>query len=423
MPLLDSGLTPGELTAEHDHRRMVVHSEHYNLALVRTLLTQERIDARGIVETAVAELSFQSLRERASAERWRGGERWLTEAVSLFRSLGLGTLELPGVGEEGGEARLAGSHFTRAWVERHGRSKQPVCAVVVGFLTGALAAAYGRPYRVVELACGAQGKPECRFRITPLEGEVPFVESAGYDSAPLSVAPPISRDFDETAVVTALLDVERGGDPDGRIPAFGSAVTRLWSDFYTRVSYRFEEEVPRALGNKFANLPSLVLIEAGHSCAFHTFGGIMRSPDWRDRVAPLLRSREEWIHAAIAVINTLGWGSWRVQALVPGECATVRVYDSYEAAGYRAELGRAPGPKCYFARGTLAALMNLLYVGEVTITDAPELTPSYYNQLFRSPLSFRAVEARCRAADDPHCDLIANPLSPGLTRLLATAMG
>ena len=424
MPLLDSGLTPGELTAEHGDRRRVIHSDHYNLALVRTLLTQDGIDARSIVETAVAELSFQTLRERASAERWRGGERWLTEAVSLFSSIGLGSLDLGGVGEGGGEARVGGSHFTHGWVQKHGRSKQPVCAVAAGFLAGALAAAYDRPYRVAETGCVAQGKAECRFRITPAEGAVPFAaRTPDFEPAPIAVSRPGPTDFDELAVVAALLDVRPNADAEGRIPAFGGTVTRLWSDFYNRVSYRFEREVPRALGNKFANLPSLVLIEAGHTCAFHTFGGIMRSDDWRERVAPLLRSREEWLHAAVAVINTLGWGTWRIRALVPGECATVRVYDSYEAAGYRADFGRAASAKCYFARGTLAALMNLLYVGDVSIVDAPELTPSYYNQLFRSPLSFRAVEARCRATDDPHCELIANPLSGGLTRLLAKAMG
>ena len=423
MPLLDAGLTPGGPAAERGDRRTVVHTEHYNLALVRTLLAQDKIDARSIVETAVAELSFQTLRERASAERWRGGDRWLTEAVSLFHALGLGTLELNGVDEEGGEARLTESHFTQGWVQRYGRSKQPVCAVVSGFLAGALAAAHGRPYRVVESVCAAQGKPECRFRITALDGEVPYLESIPVSQETrLPLPAPETRNFDEQAVVSALLDLRPDADPDGRIPAFGGTVTRLWSDFYNRVSFRFEQEVPRTLGNKFANLPSLVLIEAGHTCAFHTFGGIMRSPEWRERVAPLLRTREDWLHAAVAVINTLGWGSWRVQALVPGECATVRVYDSYEAAGYRADFGRAESAKCYFARGTLAALMNLLYVGDLSILDAPELTPSYYNQLFRSPLSFRAVEARCRATDDPHCELIANPLSGGLTRLLATAM-
>jgi hypothetical protein len=65
--------------------------------------------------------------------------------------------------------------------------------------------------------------------------------------------------------------------------------------------------------------------------------------------------------------------------------------------------------------------MNLLYVGD--ISARPELTPSCYNQLFRSPLSFRAVETRCHASGDPFCELIANPLSPGLSDRLRGLFG
>jgi hypothetical protein len=57
--------------------------------------------------------------------------------------------------------------------------------------------------------------------------------------------------------------------------------------------------------------------------------------------------------------------------------------------------------------------MNLLAVGD--IAARPELTASCYNQLFRSPLSFRAVETRCHATSDPYREFIANPLSPGLS--------
>lgn len=423
MTMLDAGLNERELSgASPVEGRRVIHADHYNLALVRTVLTTEQIDARSILETASGEVAYQTLRERGKSEKWRGAKRWLTEAVSLFGSTGLGVLDLGAITEEGGEARVAASHFTDGWVEKYGAPGQPVCAVAAGYIAGALSAAYSRPFQVVEVACAAQGKATCRFRVTPLEGEVPFVEEPVTVAAAISLPAPVPPAFDELAVVAALLDVLPSADPEGRIPAFGGTVTRLWAELYNQVSYRFEREVPRALGNKFANLPSLVLVEAGHTCAYHTFGGIMRSDEWRERVVPLLQSREDWLHAAIAVINTLGWGSWRVQALVPGERATIRVYDSYEGTGYRQRFGRATGAKCYFSRGTAAALMNLLYVGD--ITTAPELTPSYYNQLFRSPLSFRAAEARCRAIDDPHCELIVNPLSAGLTaKLLQMAKG
>ena len=421
MTMLDTGLNANELSgASPAEGRRVIHSDHYNLALVRTVLTTEQIDARSILETASGEVAFQTLRERGKAEKWRGAKRWLTEAASLFGSTGLGVLEIAAVTEEGGEARVTGSHFTHGWVEKYGPPGQPVCAVAAGFIAGALAAAFDRSYRVVEVACVAQGKAGCRFRVTPLDGPVLFLEDSGTFEAAVSLPAPVPPAFDELAVVAALLDVLPSADPEGLIPAFGGTVTRLWAELYNQISFRFEREVPAAMGNKFANLPSLVLVEAGHSCAYHTFGGIMRSEEWRQRVVPLLETREDWLHAAIAVINTLGWGSWRVQALVPGERATIRVYDGYEGTGYRQRFGRATGAKCYFSRGTAAALMNLLYVGDITV--APELTPSYYNQLFRSPLSFRAAEARCRAIDDPHCELIVNPLSAGLTtKLLAMA--
>jgi predicted hydrocarbon binding protein len=417
MTMLNAGLNANQLsgTSPADGRK-VIHSDHYNVALVRTVLTTDQIDARSILETASGEVAFQTLRERGKAEKWRGAQRWLTEAVSLFRSTGLGVLDLDAITEDGGDARVAGSHFTDGWVEKFGPPGQPVCAVAAGYIAGALSAAFGRSYRVVEVACVAQGKAGCRFRVSPLDGAVPFMEESPSYETPVSLPAPVPPAFDELAVVAALLDVLPSADPEGRIPAFGGTFTRLWADLYNQISYRFELEVPRQMGNKFANLPSLVLVEAGHSCAFHTFGGIMRSEEWRERVVPLLQTREDWLHAAIAVINTLGWGSWRVQALVPGERATIRVYDSYEGTGYRQRFGRAPGAKCYFSRGTAAALMNLLYVGDITL--APELTPSYYNQLFRSPLSFRAAEARCRAIDDPHCELIINPLSAGLTAKL-----
>lgn len=422
MTMLDAGLNANQLSgASPVEGRRVIHSDHYNLALVRTVLTTDQIDARSILESASGEVAFQTLRQRGKAEKWRGAKRWVTETTGLFGSTGLGVLDLSSVTEQGGEARVTGSHFTDGWVKKYGAPGQPVCAVAAGFIAGALAAAFDRPFSVVEVACVAQGKPVCRFRVTPVEGAVPFVEEAPSHDSPLSLPAPVPPAFDELAIVAALLDVLPSADPEGRIPAFGGTVTRLWSELYNQISFRFEREVPRAMGNKFSNLPSLVLVEAGHSCAYHTFGGIMRSEEWRERVVPLLDTREDWLHAAIAVINTLGWGTWRVQALVPGERATIRVYDSYEGTGYRHRFGRAESAKCYFSRGTAAALMNLLYVGD--ITAAPELTPSYYNQLFRSPLSFRAAESRCRAVDDPHCELLVNPLSAGLTTKLLKSIG
>jgi predicted hydrocarbon binding protein len=391
--------------------RQVIHSEHYNVALLRTVLSAERIDARTLVENAAADLVYGTLRAEADPAASQGVAQHWAEAVALFDDSGLGTLQWADPLELGGEVRVSSSHFACGWLARHGRSRTQVCAVPVGFLRGALAAVYGRRYEVTETQCRAQGKPTCRFRVAPVAGELPPLAAApAQASSPAGSPPPHFGRIDEAAVVTALFgqqSLERRGDE-----RLGGAVSKLWADFYNRVSYGFEREIPRCMGTKFANLPALVLVEAGHASAFHTLGRLMSSRDWRERVAPLLTTREDWLHAAIAVVNTLGWGTWRVRRLVPGEAAAFRVYHSYEAEGYRGDFGTAPSPKCYFARGFAAALMNLVYVGD--ITRAPELTQSFYNHLFRSPISFRAAETRCGAMGDSLCELIVNPLSPGL---------
>jgi predicted hydrocarbon binding protein len=410
---LQHGGARGPLLAED--RPRVLHSQHYNASLMRALLETERVDTRAILETAAAELALASLQESGTGPD-------LHAACELFQESGLGTLDLSGVDDRGGEAVVESSHFAEAWVARFGKASAPVCVVPAGFIAGSLAAAAGVRFEVREVACRARGDRACRFDVTPTDLP-PLLPSEPVGSPPQSIAlpPPALPVIDEAGVLAALLDGSLAADPDGSIRALGGTLTRLWADLYTRVSYRFEREVPAVLGNKFTNLPALVLTEAGHSYAFHTFGGILRSDRWHDRVAPLLSSREEWFHAIIAVINVLGWGSWRVEALVPRERATVRVYEGYEALGYRREFGPAAAPHCYLARGTVAALMNLLYVGD--ISARPELTPSCYNQLFRSPLSFRAVETRCHASGDPFCELIANPLSPGLSDRLRGLFG
>jgi predicted hydrocarbon binding protein len=392
-----------------DDRPRVVHSHDYNATLVRTLLETDGLDSGRILEDAAAELAFETLREEAE------GPEVLRAAVELFREGGLGCLDLSGVGPDGGEVVVVGSHFATAWQLRFGHARRPVCAMPAGFIAGALAAAFGGRYEVEECDCAAQASPDCRFRVTPTAGP-PLEGPEPLPRAPLSLPATGTPALDEDEIVDALLGAIPAADPEGRILALGGSLTRLWGEYYARVCHRFELEVPGALGAKFVNLPALVLTEAGHSYAFHTFGRLFASEEWNRGVVPLLDSRDDWFHAAVAVINSLGWGTWRVRTLLPDERATVHVFDSYEALGIRRHAGPTTGARCYLARGIVAALMNLLYVGDPSAL--PPLNAACYNRLFRSPLSFRAVETRCRATDDPFCEIIANPLSPGLRDVL-----
>ena len=209
--------------------------------------------------------------------------------------------------------------------------------------------------------------------------------------------------IDEQKIIEAVSGLGISGNDEGLIPAFGLYLTQHMADYYNRCSF--------AMAHRLERTPELIddgqtlLVEAGHGCAFHTFGGIMKSAEWDAVVRPMLTSREDWVYGMTAVVNAFGWGRWTVRDLQPGHRLVVTVQDSYEAMGYLRDYPRSGSPRCYLSTGGVAGLMNLLYVGD--ITEGPELTDAYYKQVFRSPNRFVGTEVLCRAVGDPLCLFIA----------------
>ncbi len=212
----------------------------------------------------------------------------------------------------------------------------------------------------------------------------------------------------ERTIIEAVAGLGLQGNEEGLIPAFGLHLTMHFADYYNRVSYGFLGELDRAAPDLAEDTRAL-LVEAGHVCAFNTFGGIMTSVEWEAVVRPMIESREDWVGGMVAVVNALGWGRWEIASLVAGESLTVRIQDSYEATGYVRDYPRAEGPRCFLATGGVAGLMNLIYQGD--ITARPAFTESYYLETFRDPRSFRARETRCLAKGDPHCEIVAERIS------------
>lgn len=212
--------------------------------------------------------------------------------------------------------------------------------------------------------------------------------------------------IDERKIIEAVAGLGITGNDEGLIPAFGLYLTQHMADYYNRISF--------AMARRLEKTPELVddartlLVEAGHSCAFNTFGGIMKSAEWDAVVRPMLGCREDWVHGMTAVVNAFGWGRWKVRDLVPHHRLVVAVQDSYEAQGWLRDYPLSDRPRCYLANGGVAGLMNLLYVGD--ITTGPELSDAYYKQVFRSGDRFTSTEVLCRATGDPMCLFIAQRL-------------
>lgn len=209
--------------------------------------------------------------------------------------------------------------------------------------------------------------------------------------------------IDEKAVVAACSQLPLIGNEDGLIPAFGLYLSRHYADFYNLSSFaavrQVEAQQPAALAKTEQSL-----VEAGMLCSFYTFGGIMLSQEWEAVVMPMVATDDDWVPGIVAVVNSLGWGKWTIEAFVPGERLEISIANSYESMGWLAHYETSTRPRCYLVQGGCAGIMNLLYQGN--IRQRPSLTDDYFQQCFHSPGSFRCQEVSCRTMGDDLCRFI-----------------
>lgn len=90
--------------------------------------------------------------------------------LDMFRLQGLGRLALESVDESHGELLFTGKDV----FESYEPSEYPQDHFTRGFLARAVSALVGRPMNCEEIACRAQGAPECRFVVSPVTpGPIP----------------------------------------------------------------------------------------------------------------------------------------------------------------------------------------------------------------------------------------------------------
>ncbi|MDH5492516.1 MAG: 4-vinyl reductase [Myxococcales bacterium] len=389
---------------------LIFHCHHYNLTLQQSIEDAGRwFDAPALLTQGAEQSAFPMLQRICGAGP---AEERFARAREAFRVQGFGMIEGASILPTGGSLRVRNSHYglgyqaTRPELPRH----SPVCYFAAGYLAAAAAVANDRPpgsYEVHETECVALGAKACRFSCTPREQPLPMRPhvGAGRIVEPMPPRPEaaLETSVNEERILAALSQLSLDGNEEGSIPAFGVYLTQHFANYYNRISYGMLDAIGDDLTLREA--AAHVLVEAGHVCAFNTFGGIMKSAEWEGVVRPMIETRADWIFGIVSVINALGWGRWSVVDLIEHEKLVIRVDSSYESNFHLAEYGEAAGPRCYFCRGGVAGIMNLLYVGD--ITQGPELSADYYAELFSSPESFVARETACRSKGDPHCEFVA----------------
>ena len=148
----------------------------------------------------------------------------------------------------------------------------------------------------------------------------------------------------------------------------------------------------------------MLLMDTAYRCAFHTFGGIMTSPEWEAVVLPQCKTKEDWIHGMVACVNALGWGAWRVIEQ-SDDLLRVRIYDDYESCGWLDMYGKAKEPVSFLAAGAVSGIMNLIYNAD--IASGPTLDLDFYARVFESEGSFQAEHVASFAMGDGYTEIVA----------------
>lgn len=385
---------------------MLFHCNHYNRSLQQVIEDADYLDLDKILIKSAAEVVYLQLSEYYKENPNLSFREKADFAAEMFKFAGFGILDFSDLNENGGKVIGKSSHYGLSSKLNFGNRKSPAEFFDKGFILGAVSAIKGslsgslfdEDLTISQSKSISLGDDYCAYEVKSslktVENKLPEFVSI----------PPrkFETGVDENGIVSALAGMPLVGDEEGLIPAFGVYLTRMYADYYNKISYRFEQQITKAMGSH--ELATQMLVEAGHICAFHTFGGIMKSDEWKALIKPMLQNREDWIHGIVAVVNALGWGVWRVEELIPGEKLVIRAYQDYESLGYLKWFGKAEHHISYLMTGGCAGLMNLLYLGD--ITTEPELDKKYYYELFNDQNCFKGVQTKCLAMGDDYSEVV-----------------
>lgn len=370
---------------------VVAHCHHFNLFWDQTMDDALGEEAGRHVRTVAAhKSSYRFLLSLVDEVGATTPVERLRLAGEVFRAMGQGKLHLA-VGRNGGLVRGEQLHYGFGWREKYGGTltrSAPADAFAVGFSAAATEVAYDLAPGALEGGeerCIVDGSVGCSVRVSPRESD-PLL--------PLGVDPQSARDalppsFDGLheerigPIVAGLRDFLAGveGDDRGVIEAFGVLLTVHLADYYNHAANDVLEIIAREKPQGIEAFRGL-LLEAGQSCAFHTFGGVLASPEWEGMVGVPSGDPLDVVLGCIALARAFGFGRWAIEEFVPGERLVMTSPGTYESLFSRlisADAAHGPGGIFVGAGVGIMQLANAVTWGPRTSIDG-----SLYLELART---------------------------------------
>lgn len=385
----------------------ILHCNYYNTYLQRTLWLDAGhfIDSASIIIGAAAEQARLQLATLFNELDLHSIEDRKSYTEHFYSWQGFGAIDLSTLSATGGDVPSAMQHYAEGWKAQFGSSQKPVGLMTQGWLAGAADAIFDLKSGTLKpcqtLCAAVSGEHDNLFHLGTDGASYPIYETAGV--GPIDALPAVSakdNNIDADAVKQAILTLPLFGEQhvsDGLIDIFGVLISWHTHNYYDRISFECLRAAMDKFGDEGRQLMEPLLEEAGHRCAFRTFGGIWRSAEWAAVVEPMCKTTEDWVHGMVAIINCAGWGKASCTELSPDSAVFV-VRDDYESAGYMNLYGQSDFAPNYLMRGGFRGIMNLVYNGD--ITSKPNLTEDFYEQLNRHQNAFDVEVVKSRAMGD-----------------------
>lgn len=184
------------------------------------------------------------------------------------------------------------------------------------------------------------------------------------------------------------------GNEEGLIAMFGVYLGMVFTDYLNEVVFRFQEEVRKVAGDSVSGAVELLIKQSGYVCGYESLGYILKSPEWKMLVEPMIAGVNDKVEALIGFLSLLGLGRVEAIEVVPNEKLIVRAHHLYEASGYLKRYGQGNKSICYTLLGAVAAAADLIFEEETSG--------------FLENSKFQAEETKCRAKGDPYCEFLVN---------------
>lgn len=384
----------------------IFHCHHYNCYL-QAVIEDTADYLPGVIAILIdsaQELSYQHFSTHFSSKDSIEDRKKIVE--DYFRFAGFGIIDLSKTQRDGGSVHSTSDHYGIGWASKFGKSDTNVSYFSLGFLLGATEAIFDLTLGTLQgkqNKCIGKGDDSSNFELT-IAQEKKQLKSSPQEGGFVTYVqdqPDTPVLYDPIREALTGMPIE-GSAETGLIDTFGVLLTRHYANYYCNISYSFLDLFLDKMGEDGKQTAIELLTEAGHVCAFNTFGGIMQSNEWNGMIKPMFATKEDWVHGIVAVINALGWGAWEIVELIPGKKLRLKINSGYESNSYLKSRGKSEFPISFLATGGVAGIMNLVYTLDLPSTAPITLDENLYQQIAINTNHFVSKQTKCRAMGDEY---------------------